>query len=446
MKTHTLPALNLPLDDSWDVLVLGGGPAGCAAAIAAAREGVRTLLVEGTGCLGGMGTLGLVPAWTPYSDQEKIIYRGLSEKIFKAACATMPHVPPGALEWVPIDPERLKQVYDAEVTGSGAKVLFHTRLAHVEAADGRVNTVILANKDGLTAVRAKVYVDGTGDGDLCAWAGAEFHKGDARGGKIMPGTLCFTLANVDSYAFQFGENLYPANPNSPIHKIMASGRFPLLADLHLCSNLIGPGCVGFNAGHIWLDGTDPRAVSDAMTLGRRIAQTFRDALAEFAPAAFGNAYLVNTAGLMGIRETRRVVCDYTLTLDDYLARRSFPDEIARNSYFIDIHAAQGEGSKNSDEFRKSEHRAVRYGKGETHGIPYRCLAPGGLRNVLVAGRAISCEQAVQGSVRVMPCCLTTGEAAGLAAAQLTAADRDDVHAADVNKLRARLRELGAYLP
>src|SRR5450631_1514297 len=113
MKSYQLPARELPLDDTWDVIVVGGGPAGCTAAAAAARDGAKTLLLEASGALGGMGTSALVPAWTPFSDREKIIYRGMAEKVLRTCSAGMAHVKKDALDWVPIDPERLKRIYDA---------------------------------------------------------------------------------------------------------------------------------------------------------------------------------------------------------------------------------------------------------------------------------------------------------------------------------------------
>jgi hypothetical protein len=451
MKTHQLSPHAIPLDDSWDVIVAGGGPAGCAAAIAAAREGAKTLLLESAGALGGSGTSALVPAWCPFSDKEKIIYRGLAEKVFTEAKKGMAHVNESDLDWVPIDAERLKRVYDSLVTESGAAVLFHTSVAMVEKDDANgIAALLVVNKAGLTALRAKVYVDCTGDADLCAWGGAEFHKGD-EAGDLMPATHCFLLCNVDDYAFrtlyQNGGRLHGSNPESPLYEIIASGRYPLLPDAHCCCNVVGPGVVGFNAGHIWnVDNTDPASVSRALIQGRKMAAQFRDALAEFCPEAFGNAFLVETGSVIGIRETRRVVGDYILTLADYLARRSFDDEICRNSYFIDIHHAQAEVAEHNAKRREGLNQTVRYTPGESHGIPYRCLAPKGLRNVLVAGRSISCERVVQGSVRVMPVCLAMGEAAGMAAAHASLLPGHDVHAVDVSKLRSRLREEGACLP
>ncbi|MNC21961.1 FAD dependent oxidoreductase [compost metagenome] len=355
----------------------------------------------------------------------------------------MPHVPDEALDWVPIEPEKLKRVYDDLVTGAGATVLFHTFLAAVEAdGDGKVQTLLVANKAGLQALEAKVFVDCTGDADLAAWAGAGYMKGSEKSGQLQPATHCFALGNVDEYAYRTGPNLHGENKASPIYDIVKAGQYPLIPDFHMCNNLTGPRTVGFNAGHLWeVDNTDPYTVSAAMIQGRRMAEAYCSALAEYQPAAFGNAYVAATGALMGIRETRRIEGDYVLTAEDYVGRRSFPDEICRNSYFIDIH-----GSEEEEKTGANSQALRHYGPGESHGIPYRCLTPKKLRNVLVAGRSISCDRRVQGSVRVMPACLATGEAAGLAAALAAKLPEGDVHQVDTALLRRRLREEGAYLP
>ena len=449
MKNHSFQT-SIPLDDSYDVIVVGGGPTGCTAAAAAAREGAKTLLIEAGGMLGGSGTSALVPAWCPFSDKEQIIYRGLAETILKRCKEHQPHVPEERVDWVPIDAERLKAIYDEIVTSSGASVLFHTTLAALETEDGHVQTLVVNNKRGLSALRAKTFVDCSGDADVCAWAGADFHPGDERG-DLMPATHCFLLSNVDDYAFHSlyndGLRLHAGNQDSPMYKILESGRYPLISDAHLCCNIVGPGTVGFNAGHMWdVDNTDPASVSRALQLGRKMARQYRDALAEFCPEAFGNAFLVTTGSVVGIRETRRVIGDYILTLEDYMERRSFDDEICRNSYFIDIHHAHDEAQKNIAQRIEGLNHTVRYGPGESHGIPYRCLVPRDLTNVLVAGRSISCERVVQGSVRVMPVCLAMGEAAGMAAAQAAQQHDGVTRAVDVTHLRKRLREEGGFLP
>ena len=435
-STLTLPAKEITLYGGYDVLVCGGGPAGCAAAIAAARKGAKTLLIEANYALGGMSTLGMVPTWCPFSDKEKIIYRGIAEEIFLAGKKTTPHVPSSQLDWVPIDPEALKVIYDELLFEAGAKVLFGTFLCGALQENGTVTAVLAANKNGLCAYQAKVYIDCTGDADLAYYAGVPCINGDGNG-HTQAATHCFELGGVNDRAYLTGPRLHNSNPQSPIHAIVQSGAYKELDDVHFCQSLIRPQTVGFNAGHLFnVDSTDAFSVSEAMRKGRKKAEAYCRALRDYCPEAFGNAYVSETAPLMGIRESRRVIGDYVLTKDDYIARRSFPDEIGRNSYYLDIHM--------SDEEKKATgHKSLRYEKGESHGIPYRCLTPKGITNLLVAGRSISTDRAVQGSTRVMPVCLVTGQAAGTAAA-LCSEDKPNVHSLDITLLRETLRQDGAY--
>ena len=419
------------VDNHWDVIVIGGGPAGCTAAISAAREGSRTLLIEALGQLGGLGTAGMVPAWCPFSDGEKIIYRGLAEKIFLESKKAVQHEPADKLDWVSINPEYLMSVYDKMVISSGVHVLFFSQVAAVEMeADDTIDALVVANKAGLTTYKAKVYIDCTGDGDIATWAGANYFKGDAQG-ELQKSTLCFSLANVDTYNYITGPNLHHANPNSASIQAAKSGRYPLL-DTHCCSNLVGSDVVQFNANHIEIaDTTDPQQLSDAMIAGRKMAAQHLEMLKEFRPETFGSAFIAKTAIIPGVRDSRRIEGDYVFTVDDWMARKSFEDEIGRNAYFIDVH--------------KTGSKEIHYGKGESHGIPYRCLTPKGLKNLLTAGRCISTDEQAFGSLRVMPCCLVTGEAAGLAASLAITQTNKDVHKIDVQNLRKRLKEEGQYL-
>ena len=461
MNTYELKPRRLTLQDGWDVIVVGGGPSGCAAATAAAREGARTLLLEAECALGGMGTLGLVPWFCGYADGERVIARGVAERVRLSLCKGMPHLEKMQQCWWPaIDTELLKRIYDDLVTAAGATVLFGTRLCGVEMdAAGRVDALLAGNKAGLGAYRAKIYVDCTGDGDLAAWAGASFEKGDETG-SLQPATHCFVLTNVDPYDCWHrsdrpagsAPSLHFFDPESPVHRAIESKRYPLIVDRHSCSAQIGPRAYGYNFGHVYdVDNTDPASLSKALIHGRKQAAQYRDAFAEFHPA-FREAYLAATGALLGVRETRRIMGDYVLKIDDYLARRSFDDEIARNAYNIDVHRRNDiekflSEKKTLEEMQRQSEKEVRQlGKGESYGIPYRCLVPRSLRNVLVAGRCISTDRPVNGSVRIMACCLTTGEAAGLAAAQAAGARTPDVHAVDTARLRARLIANGAYLP
>ena len=450
MSVYTLKTQQVDLNEEYDVIVAGGGPAGCAAATASAREGCKTLLIEAACALGGMGTLGLVPCFCGYHDRGKIIARGLAEKVLNACRERTPHLKKSMSETpVPsIIPEVLKRIYDDMVTGASANILFGSQVCGVEmAGPDRVDALLVANKAGVTAYRAAVYIDATGDGDVAAWAGAEFEKGDENG-DLQPATHCFTITNIDEYALANGIGIHFYDQESPIHKAISSPDYPLIKELHSCLDQIGPKTFSFNTGHIPdVDNTDPDNLSKALIHGRRMVAQYHEAFAKFHPA-FKNAFLSSTGDLLGIRETRRIVGDYVLTADDYLARRSFPDEICRNAYGIDVHRSTkiSLANKTIDELKASNHEQIKpFSPGESFGVPYRCLTPKGLKNVLVSGRCISADRSANGSTRVMACCLNTGEAAGVAAGMAAKSDKD-VHKMNTNILRQTLINHGAYLP
>jgi len=158
-ESETKLKKKIGLDSGWDVIVIGGGPSGCTAAISAACEGARTLLIEANGRLGGLGTAGMVPTWSPFSDGERVIYRGLAEKVFNASKVGVSHVKMNDLNWVPIDPERLTLVYDRMVTETGVKVLFFSRICQVEMdSNDRVDAVVVANKNGLRQTETFTHI------------------------------------------------------------------------------------------------------------------------------------------------------------------------------------------------------------------------------------------------------------------------------------------------
>ncbi len=452
MKNYAIKR-QLSLNENYEVIVVGGGPAGCAAAIAAARENRKTLLVEAAYALGGMGTLGLVPWFCGYHDRKKVIARGLAEKV-KAGCyENTPHLKKVPLDEVAspsIDPEVLKRIYDVMTAEAGVDVLFGSQLCAVEMLDdNRVDALLISNKHGLGAYRAKIYIDATGDGDLAAWAGAEFEKGDAEG-KMQLVTHCFTITNVDEYGLTNGTAIHYYNPQSPIHQAVRSPEYPLINDYHSCMTQIGPKTFGFNTGHLSnVDGTDPVSLSKAMPLGREMVRQYHAAFSKMHPA-FANSFLCATGSLMGIRETRRIIGDYVLTSDDYLARRDFPDEICRNAYGIDVHSKTPLPDNLSVEelikICKERNQGIinPLQPGESMGVPYRCLTPRRLQNLLVAGRCISSDRQANGSIRIMACCLNTGEAAGVAAAM--AVYSSDVRKVNVDLMRRTIVKYGGYLP
>lgn len=465
-------SLNLPVRYPVDVLVAGGGPAGAAAALAVARSGASVLLVENGGFLGGSATAAQVPAFCPFSDKKRAIVRGIGWEVLTEMLRRDdrpipdPDDPKKArMDWVPIFPETLKCVYDDLCEAAGVRVLFHTSVASgqwtvASKPDGSealatdhspLTTVVLANKDGLSLAEARVFIDCTGDGDLAARAGCAFEEGDANG-ETQGMTLCFTVAGGSRTKYLEYVN---ATGDGYLTQLIARAKAAGDYDLPDAS-LVGMGfktetVAGCNLGHVYgKRSTDAQSLSDAEREGRRVVQKLLPFLRKYVPGQ-ESLFLVSTGPRIGVRESRRIVGEYRLTVDDYLACRSFPDDIARNAYFIDLHAASTETaararSISDAENERAERRHYELPPGESHGIPFRCLVPKGVRNLLVAGRCLSADRAVQGAVRVMPVCFALGEAAGVAAA-LAARDTDgDVRAVSIEAVQARLREGGAYLP
>jgi ribulose 1,5-bisphosphate synthetase/thiazole synthase len=439
--TFRLPAEEIAVSHEVDVLVAGGGPAGVAAAISAARSGARTLLIEQRGFLGGMGTVALVPAFCPYSDGEKAVVRGIGLQLLeqmKAECEPEFRERFGTeLDWVPIDPEVLKRVYDDAVAESGAGVLLHTIASQtVMDADGRkIEGVVIVNKSGRSLIKAKTVIDATGDADLAALAGAPFHKG-GEAGELQAATMCYLLANVDRKRFL--KYLDESGDTDQIHRAVqqaqAEGKLPQGRDSVSGLSWVADYLVGVNFGHVFgIDGSRAEDLTRGAVEGRQLVLRQLEFFRAYVPG-FEQAHLVSTGEQIGIRETRRIVGDYVLTQDDFMNMVSFPDDIARNSYFIDIHMARSSGAMHIHHLPP----------GESHGVPYRCMLPVGLDNVWVAGRAASSDRVVQGSLRVMPNCFAMGQAAGMAAAMAAGTDSQS-RTVDITALQRGLVRQGAWL-
>ncbi|MHB9025033.1 MAG: FAD-dependent oxidoreductase [Armatimonadota bacterium] len=434
---------DLPLRHDVDVFVAGGGPAGLAAALAAARQGGRVFLAEGHTSFGGMGTAGRVPGFCQFSDGVNFLAGGIGEEIYYRLCRMdgcgPADDPQNEAKAVCINTEVLKRLYDDLAVESGMNFAFQTHLVGVElAAPGQVDYVVCAAKSGLFAVRAAVYIDGTGDGDLAAWAGAPFEKGDANGA-LMPGTLCSLWAGVDWPAV-IASGL---SQRARLDDAFRDGVFSV-HDRHLPGMWhVGEALGGGNIGHTYdVDGTDECSVTRALLWGRKILPEFARYYREYL-VGFAGMELAASGELLGIRESRRILGDYVLNVEDFQARATFADDIGRYSYPVDIHASVADEAHYA-QFEK-EFYSLRYDLGENYGIPYRALTPRGVRNVLVAGRCVSTDRYVQSSIRVMPGCYITGQAAGVAAA-LAVERSTDTRGIEIDELQRRLRAAGAFLP
>ncbi|NLC44608.1 MAG: FAD-dependent oxidoreductase [Clostridiales bacterium] len=415
-----------------DILVVGGGPAGIAAAVVAARQGAKVFLAEGSSCLGGMGTIGLVPAFMQFTDGKNFLAAGIGEEVLNKMWQYGGKVEGSAYS---IKAEALKRVYDDMVTEAGVDFAFHTQMVAVDATDGQVNHVIFAAKSGIFAVKAKVYIDGTGDGDLCAWAGADFEKGD-QNGNMMAGTLCSIWSDVDWDKV--------VKPDRRRIEEAFKNKIFTNEDRHLPGMWrVGNSLGGGNIGHTYgVDSTDERSLTKSLVWGRKSLMEYEKYYKEFLEG-YEDMELVTTGALLGIRESRRIIGDYVMVLEDFNNRASFDDEIGRYSYPVDIHAS--DASKESYSNFEKEFYNLRYKEGESYGIPYRALTPKGLDNVLVTGRCVSCDRYMQASIRVMPGCYITGQAAGVAAV-IAAEKNTDIRGFDVKELQQRLKDIGAYLP
>jgi hypothetical protein len=387
----------------YDVIVVGGGPSGIAAAVASAREGAKTLLIERYGFLGGAGTAMMVNPWMSYwaggPDQVQLIFGVLQELIDRlTAMGAYGH----PKQRTAFDPEALKVVAERLCQEAGVTLLYHSFLGGVQTDDsGRyIRSVKIANKAGLVDFTAKMFVDSTGDADLAALAGASVEKGRAVDGLSQPMTLNFRMANVDVDRMPDRKEI-----TRRYLEAKARGEINCPREDVLWFYANQPGVIHFNTTRIILkDATNPWELTEAEIEGRRQVQEFVRFLKKYVEG-FENAYLQMTAPQIGVRESRRVVGEYMLTAEELLAACKFEDVIARGAYPVDIHNPNGEGT------------ILRHLKpGEWYDIPFRCLVPKKIENLLIGGRPISATHEAHSAIRVQPIAMAIGQAAGTAAA------------------------------
>ena len=405
-----------------DVLVLGSGPSGFAAAYTAAKNGAKVILVEQNGDVGGISTSGLMSHWTGSCGSvlfNEILRRSAenNEDGFKNKITNL------------IDPEKLKTLYLEMLDEVGCKVMLYTFAEDAICNGDKVLGASVINKSGKTDIYAKVTVDATGDGDIAARAGAEFVLGRESDNKMQPATLMFKVGGVDcSRAVFLGsfESTYET-PKGEL-QALAKQHIPYPAGHILTYATTLPGVVTCNMTNaIEIDGTCADDLTRATLVCRRQMNDIVRYLREFVPG-YENCFVISSASLIGIRETRHFKGKYTLTEQDILEAKLFEDYVVKDAYFnFDVHNIEGAGL---DKTGVQKHFPQE--KGYT--IPYRCLLPEIKENLLLCGRNISGTHMAHSNFRVMPICVGIGEAAG-AAACISALQNRSLNDIDAKEIR-----------
>lgn len=404
----------------YNLIVVGGGIAGIAAAVSAARGGLSVLLVEKFGSLGGALSNSLVYPFMRFSmhDEKKL----LSDGIFTEMRERKEKY--NDTSW-----EAYKFVFDDMVTEAGVDVLFHATVFEADVEEKKINSVKIATKSGVLNIEADFFIDASGDGELFYMTGCDFQLGRESDSLSQPMTTCFRMGNVDIDLFlrekgflqekykELRENGAILNPRENILVFLG----------------LGDGIVHFNTTRIVKHNpVDPFEVSKAEIIARKQIYEMVDFLKKNS-GAFKNSTITSIASHIGVRESRKLKGVYVLTGEDITEFREFEDTIALGNYGIDIHNPEGTGTT---QFHLKD--------GEYYQIPYRSLLPKEYDNMLVAGRCLSATHTAHSAVRIMPICASLGEAAGVAVVIAKETDRN-THNLDIKILQDRLKKQGAVI-
>ena len=457
------------------VLVVGAGPAGVAASVSAARLGAHVTLVEKEGRVGGLATTGLVaPMCSAFFRGEQVV-RGIFQEVVEGLQKDgggAGHVLYSGTSrgwggaYTPFDPAVLQRVEVRLLLESGVRLLLHTHCVDARTEDGYVTRVQLRAKSTDMYLEPSLVVDATGDADVAATAGFDYQKGRESDGLMQPASLMMRVGGVDTERlrqfvrdnpreFAWSAEIEISRDRAPsgasVRGVIASGfRNAIRASRALGELYFGRSrfafSTGLRRGEVFLnatrvndiDGTSSEDLTRAEIDGRAQAFSLMLFLREHA-AGFEDSWLIATGPAVGVRETRRIVGQYELTLDDVIGGAAFEDGIAVGGYPVDVHEVASEWG------RATQKESVWIDLEAPYDVPFRCLVPRKADNLLVAGRCISCSHEALGSARVQPIAMATGEAAGAAAAMACTRGLKEIGKIDVADLREQLARQGAYL-
>ena len=425
----------LPIKESYDVIVCGGGAAGIGAAFAAAQKGAKTALIERFGFLGGMATAGYVNPMSEFAYNGRQVVGGIAWRFAQKLVENGGGLVEAPRCNVSFNPEIYKLTAQQMLEEAGVICYMNTSLIDCTAEEGKITSVIVANKSGLFALSAAYFIDCTGDADLCALAGVEMLPQEEA---MQPGTLCFTLSGVDTttermhiiHQKNHRFNHQATFVREPLLKLREEGvDVPQFGGPWLATTLID-GCITVNMTRSAMNATDSTDYQKAEAKMRkdvfRLVELMREHVKEFK-----NCQLASIATVAGIRESRRIKGIHVLTGKEYVVAHKFPDAIARSAHAVDIHLPGNDGQK------------LIFPEDAGY-IPYRSLITPTHRNLLVAGRCISADGEAFAAIRVQAPCMETGQAAGFAAA-LCLKDGRPVQDADVEALVSQVRAAGSFV-
>lgn len=434
MKTYGFGARDLPILGEWDTVVVGGGTAGASAAISAAREGNRVLVVEKAASLGGTPTHALVTPMMGSRVEHGSNLREIERRLNDLGVTTREDADLMGYIW--FTPETFSEALEQMLYEAGGEALYDATLVSADVEDGAIEALEVMTVEEPRAILARQFVDATGDAVLSRLAGVPCVSGDDEGNNQMS-SLRFEMGGIDvdayrDYCLSLGDEFSPLKQGYFWESAMVAGKGFKLEPLfqkavadgvlqqddlvyYQCFSLpTEPDCMAFNCPHLpgLKSNASAMARSEALTEGRRRVRRLVTFLTRYMPG-FEHAYLIREAGMLGVRESWRIQGTYVLDVDDYVRRARFDDAVAKGTWYIDVHSAT-----------KGLVHMEKYQPGEYYEIPYRCLTNRAVRNMLTVGRCISTSFLVQASVRIQQTAIDMGDSAGRACARALAAGID----------------------